>query len=98
MAFPGRLFCFKVLLKKHKKSDCAVAYGIGHGGIEVVIIVGMSYLYPLAILIHAMIDAPAAMYQYQVLHSLVVVEGIAFLMGIVTLTLGRYMTRRYENG
>lgn len=159
----ARLFCFKVLLKKHNKSDCAVAYGIGHGGIEVVIIVGMSYfvlllavlgvdfgseatnaqmiatagsitlpaagiamferlsammiqvglsmlvfasarekkyfyLYPLAILIHAMIDAPAAMYQYQVLHSLVVVEGIAFLMGIVTLTLGRYMTRRYENG
>lgn len=158
----GRLFCFKVLLKKREKSDCAVAYGIGHGGIEVVLILGMTYLfmllavlgvdfgseatneqmivaagsislsaacitmferisammlhiglsmlvfiaarekkyiylYPLAILIHAMIDAPAALYQYQVLHSLVVVESVAFIMGIVSLVLGNYMMRRYTN-
>ena len=158
----ARLFCFKVLLKKRNNSDCAVAYGIGHGGIEVVIILGMSYfvlllavlgvnfgndatnaqmiatagaitlpaagiamfervsammiqiglsmlvfvaarekkylyLYPVAILIHAMIDAPAALYQYQVLKSLLVVESVAFIMGIVCLIFGKHMVKRYAN-
>lgn len=158
----ARLFCFKVLLKKQRNGSCAVAYGIGHGGIEVVIILGMSYfvlllailgvnfgsdatnaqmiatagsitlpaagiamferlsammiqvglsmlvyvaarekkylyLYPVAILIHAMIDAPAALYQYQVLKSLVVVESIAFIMGIICLAFGKIMIKRYDN-
>lgn len=40
----GRLFGYKVLLRKHKEKECAVAYGIGHGGIEVLLILGATYL------------------------------------------------------
>lgn len=155
----GRLFGFKVLLRKNHKNSCAVAYGIGHGGIEVLFILGASYLvlllallgvdfgseatnaqmiataqsisltsagitmfervcammiqiglsmlvfvaarekkylwlYPVAILIHAMIDAPAALYQHQVISSIFVVEGVAFVMGICCLYLGIKMLRR----
>lgn len=154
----GRLFGFKVLLRKNNKNSCAVAYGIGHGGIEVLIILGVSYfvlllallgvdfgseatnaqmiataraiplasagiamfervcammiqiglsmlvfaaarekkffgLYPIAILIHAMIDAPAALYQYQVISNIFVVEGVALAMGIICLLLGIKLLR-----
>ena len=40
----GRLFGFKVLLKKYNEKSTAVAYGIGHGGMEVVLILGVTYL------------------------------------------------------
>lgn len=155
----GRLFGFKVLLRKNNKNSCAIAYGIGHGGIEVLFILGASYLvlllallgvdfgseatnaqmiatarsiphtsagiamfervcammiqiglsmlvfvaarekkylwlYPVAILIHAMIDAPAALYQYQVISNIFVVEGVALVMGIICLLLGIKMLRR----
>lgn len=40
----GRLFGFKVLLKKHRSAGTPIAYGIGHGGIEVVLILGTAYL------------------------------------------------------
>ena len=155
----GRLFGFKVLLRKNNKNSCAVAYGIGHGGIEALIILGVSYfvlllallgvdfgseatnaqmiatarsiplasagiamfericammiqiglsmlvfaaareknffwLYPIAILIHAMIDAPAALYQYQVISNFFVVEGVALVMGIVCMLLGIRTLRR----
>ena len=47
----GRLFGFKVLLRKHQERETAVAYGIGHGGIEVILILGMTYaIYFLALL------------------------------------------------
>lgn len=45
----GRLFGFKVLLKNHAEKECAAAYGIGHGGIEVILTLGAVYvLYYLA--------------------------------------------------
>lgn len=40
----GRLFGFRVLLKNRREKRCAVAYGIGHGGIEVFLTVGVAYL------------------------------------------------------
>lgn len=52
------------------------------------------WLYPVAILIHAMIDAPAALYQYQVISSIFVVEGVALAMGIICLLLGIRTLRR----
>ena len=52
------------------------------------------WLYPIAILIHAMIDAPAALYQYQVISSVFVVEGVALFMGIVCMLLGIRTLRR----
>ncbi len=149
----GRLFGFKVLLKKRREKACAVAYGIGHGGIEMILILGVTYatyllalcgvsfgsdavtesvvqaanaipagtvgiamferlaammahiglsmlvflaarrkgklwLYPLAILLHAALDAPAALYQIGVITSLWVVELTAFIMGLAWLLIG----------
>lgn len=40
----GRLFGFKVLLKKFKDKAISVGYGIGHGGIECVLTLGATYL------------------------------------------------------
>ena len=155
----GRLFGYKVLLKKRKNWECSVAYGIGHGGIEVIIVLGMSYLlmllvvlgvnigdettsarlqatvnaispgmaglavfericavmihiglsmlvfiaardkkymwlYPFAIFLHAVADAPAALYQYQVISSLFIIEAYAFVMGILILLLGICFVRK----
>jgi len=42
----GRFVGFKVLLKKEKYQgkENAIAYGIGHGGVEVILVLGMTYL------------------------------------------------------
>ena len=155
----GRLFGFKVLLRNNNKNSCAVAYGIGHGGMEVILILGVSYLtmllaaggvkigtaeataqilanaqsitfatagiamferisammihiglsmlvytaarnrkqiwlYPVAILLHALVDAPAAMYQYRAITSLAVVEGCSFVIAVICLVLGRIVLYR----
>lgn len=38
----GRFVAFKFLLKKHNKKITSIMYGIGHGGIEMIIIGGLS--------------------------------------------------------
>ena len=158
----GRLFGFRVLLRRHKNRECSVAYGIGHGGIEVIYILGINYvvlllallgvnfgdeatnaqliatanaitlpaacvamferisammihiglsmlvftaarnkkymwLYPFAILLHAITDAPAALYQFQAIKSLFAVEAGAFAMGIICLILGKIFIRKTDN-
>lgn len=40
----GRLFGYRVLLRKKKNPEISIAYGIGHGGIEVLLIFGLTYL------------------------------------------------------
>ncbi len=39
----GRLVAFKTLLKNRKNRETSVSYGLGHGGIEVMLLLGMSY-------------------------------------------------------
>ena len=157
----GRLFGFKVLLRRKNDYSCAVAYGIGHGGIEVILILGVSYLtmllaiagvnvgdaattaliaanaqsitmagagiamferisammihvglsmlvytaarsrksfwlYPVAIVLHAIADVPAALYQYKAVSSLAMVEGGAFAIGLICLLAGIRALRRGE--
>lgn len=38
----GRLFAFKTILKKRKNRETAISYGIGHGGFEVVMLMGVT--------------------------------------------------------
>lgn len=38
----GRYVAFRFLLKNHRKRETAITYGIGHGGIECCLIVGMT--------------------------------------------------------
>ncbi|MBO4359504.1 MAG: YhfC family intramembrane metalloprotease [Eubacteriaceae bacterium] len=150
----GRLFGFKVLLKKYDTRETAVAYGIGHGGIEAILVLGSSYvillltslgvslgdpaadvyyasvlgeltpfvmmlgsaeriiamaihvglsmivftaardknrfaLYPLAILLHALADVSAALYQQGIITSLYVTELLAALAAIAVFILGK---------
>ncbi len=40
----GRLVAFKTILKKRKNRETSISYGIGHGGFEVIIIVGLTYI------------------------------------------------------
>lgn len=41
----ARLLCFKFLLKKYRSFDDGLAYGLGHGGIEAILVAGVSSLY-----------------------------------------------------
>ena len=156
----GRLFGFKVLLKQQREKACPVAYGIGHGGIEVFLVLGVTYLmvllakagvflgdaettatmaqaadsilpgtaciamferlsalmahiglsmlvflaarqkgkgwlYPVAILLHALLDTSAALYQFGVIRSLWIVEGSAFVLGLAYLLLGSRLLHGY---
>lgn len=40
----GRLVAFKTILRKRKNRETSLSYGIGHGGIEVVFLLGLSYI------------------------------------------------------
>ena len=40
----GRLAAFKTVLKKRRNRETAVSYGIGHGGMEVIMLLGVPYL------------------------------------------------------
>lgn len=40
----GRYFAFKVMLKNRRGFGHGLAYGIGHGGIEAVVIIGLAYV------------------------------------------------------
>ena len=40
----GRLVAYKTVLKKRTNKETSISYGIGHGGIEVVAILGLTYV------------------------------------------------------
>ena len=40
----GRLFAFKVILKNRKNRETAISYGVGHGGMEVLMLMGVNYV------------------------------------------------------
>lgn len=40
----GRLVAFKTILRKRKNRETSISYGIGHGGIEVVALLGLTYI------------------------------------------------------
>lgn len=40
----GRFIAFKTLLKKRTNRETSISHGIGHGGIEVVILMGVAYV------------------------------------------------------
>jgi uncharacterized membrane protein YhfC len=157
----GRMFGFKVFLKNDTKKETSVAYGIGHGGIEVIIILGLTYFmfflakcgviigteeatktllstadaiqagrvftamferisammlhiglsmivftaardknklwhYPLAVLLHAAVDAPAALVQRGLPIPVWIIEVEAFVMGIICIIIGKKMLDGYD--
>ena len=40
----GRLVAFKTVLKNRKNRETSISYGIGHGGFEVVLLMGIAYI------------------------------------------------------
>ncbi len=40
----GRLIAFKTVLKKRRNRETSISYGIGHGGFEVILILGITYI------------------------------------------------------
>ncbi|MBQ1862229.1 MAG: YhfC family intramembrane metalloprotease, partial [Clostridia bacterium] len=40
----GRLIAFKTVLRKRRNRETAISYGIGHGGFEVILILGLTYI------------------------------------------------------
>ena len=153
----GRFIAFKTVLKNSDNIADSVSYGIGHGGIEVILTLGAAYitylialivgpnggfeaiysnidlipagmilvavlerisammvhiglsilvykaafgsriiLFPLAILIHALVDVPAVLYQLGYL-SIAIVEIIAFVFGLFILLLGIKVYKKQIN-
>ncbi len=157
----GRLIGFKVMLKPHTEKECSVAYGIGHGGIEVVVVLGLTYLvyflascgviigndssndlilgaaasiplnmiissmieriftmfihvglsmmvftaarekgkmwlYALAILLHALVDAPAALYQFGVPIPFDAIELYVIIAAIGVFLAGKWALSLYH--
>ncbi len=151
----ARYICFKYILKKERRIQDGISYGIGHGGCEAILIVGITYIsnlivsiginngsvsketigtlydqlvgiqshiwliggverlsaiiiqiglsllvfkaikdnkkvyYLLAVLVHAVIDFPAALYQRGIINifiteGLVIVSAVLFLIFIFT--------------
>lgn len=53
-------------------------------------------LYPAAILLHGLANVPAALYQYGVLRSLPLTEGLVFVVAAAGAGLGLFVYRRTE--
>ncbi len=156
----GRFFGYKVLLRKYTRRETAITYGIGHGGIEMMILVGVGmisnlalyfaakamgvesylalipdaqrdtvaavlngigaiqpitimwsvierlsalviqislsvlvfvacrnskkwYLFPTAILLHALVDFPAVLYQRGMIPNVAIIEGIVAVLAVI---------------
>ena len=92
----GRLVAYKTVLKKQKNRETAISYGIGHGGFEVMLILGMTYVsyISLAFMINsgvvgtvieeARAKAPGSVAQvYTIAEQLAVFSGGDLLIGIV---------------
>lgn len=156
----ARLFGFKVLLRKNNDKSQAIGYGIGHGGIEVILVLGVNYLiyllsicgvdmggqevnnqligiaqsigfstvvlaivertsamllhiglsifvfigvkrnkfylYPLAIILHVLADVPAALYQVTGSPSIMIIEIIAFIMGLIIFIIGKKLLKNVD--
>lgn len=147
----GRLFAFKVLMRNYQDREVSVAYGIGHGGTETIMTLGLTYallllvslgvslgdketneiimqsaqiastgemllamlerisammlhiglsilvfsaakvekkmyLYPLAILLHALANVIVGMYQMKMINNVLVVELIVFVISACIFT------------
>ena len=55
-------------------------------------------LYPLAVLLHAIIDIPAAMYQVGVLKNILLVEGIVFFCTVLMILFALNVHKKLKNG
>ena len=72
----GRFVAFKYILKKHTERETAVSYGLGHGGLECIIVLGLGHLQnftysqlinngEMDTIIESISDNPAAIKTYQ---------------------------------
>ncbi|MBQ3898954.1 MAG: YhfC family intramembrane metalloprotease [Lachnospiraceae bacterium] len=80
----GRLVAFKTVLRKRKNRETGISYGIGHGGIEVMLILGLTYITNIAyaVMINAgvygnLIAQAAALAPEQVEQGYAVAEQLA---------------------
>jgi uncharacterized membrane protein YhfC len=152
----ARYVSYKLLCEKYSGIRTALSYGVGHGGIEAILIGGLTmvssivialsagsgsaasqalaikpsymflisgiermlaltiqialsvvvfysvygerkfWLYPLAILLHALIDAPAALMQAGVLGNVLIVEGMIAVFAVALAFFAAYVHRRLK--
>ncbi len=57
----GRWFAFRFLLKKYREREAAITYGIGHGGIEAILITGISMAANLALVVILALNGEAGL-------------------------------------
>lgn len=83
----GRYFAFKIMLKNRRGFGHGLAYGIGHGGIEAIVLIGLSYVSNIVVSIMinsggtaALSGAEAAMLQPGI-NAILATPSIDFLIG-----------------
>jgi uncharacterized membrane protein YhfC len=54
------------------------------------------WLYPIAIILHAIIDFPAALMQAGIINNVFLVEGLVCLSSVLLILLARYIHRRMK--
>lgn len=93
----GRFLAFKLFCKKENDPRASIMYGLGHGGVEAIVLhtslsvivfasikmKGKLWLYPVAIVLHALFDVPAALYQREVITSIGMTELLLLAADIV---------------
>ena len=80
----GRLTAFLLMKKKYRQVDSAVSYGIGHGGIEAVIVLGLGMLN--TIIFSFMINSGSSIVDtlpQATVESIVGTPAVAYALGIV---------------
>ena len=76
----GRWFGFRFLLRKHKDASAAIGYGIGHGGIEVWLLVVANYLLILLVGLGVSLGDPTA-------DAMMLTAGASITPGVICLVL-----------
>ncbi len=80
----GRLVAFLLMKRKYRQIDSAVSYGIGHGGIEAVIVLGIGMLN--TIILSVMINSGNSVVDSLPQGTLETITGtsnVTYLMGII---------------
>ncbi|WP_017547686.1 YhfC family intramembrane metalloprotease [Salinicoccus carnicancri] len=80
----GRLTAFLLMKKKYRQVDSAISYGIGHGGIEAVIVLGLGMLN--TIIFSFMINSGSSIVDtlpQATVESIVGTPAVAYALGIV---------------
>lgn len=107
----GRFVAYKTALKKNANRETAISYGIGHGGIEVIAILGLTYINNIvysvmintgafqSVIDQVMAQAPDQVGQLeQIVSQLTSMPGTTWMLAVMTAVLERIFAVMFHIG